>query len=63
MFYFEFFEKMTKRYELCEILEFIMIVQWNVYVYVTALICELCIYSVETFELSYFDFARIIRKC
>jgi len=54
---------MTNWDELCEISDFIGIGLWNVYVYVTALICELCIYSVEAFELVYFDFGGIIEKC
>jgi len=58
-----FFWKMTNWDELCEISDFIGIGLWNVYVYVTALICELCIYSVEAFELVYFDFGGIIEKC
>jgi len=49
--------------ELKWILKFIEIGLWNVYVYATALICELCIYLVEAFELVYFDFGEIIGKC
>jgi hypothetical protein len=59
----EFFGKVTKRYKLCEILEFIRIGIWNVCVYVAALLSDMCIYSVEAFELGYFDFGGIIRKC
>jgi len=57
------FCKMTKWGELRWILGFISIGLWNVYVYATVLICELCIYSVEAFELVYFDFGEIIGKC
>jgi len=58
-----FFTKMAKRYELCEILEFIGIDLWNEYLYATALKFELCIYSVEAFELVHLDFGEIIGKC
>jgi len=53
---------MIKWDELRWILKFIVIGLWNVYVYATALIFELCIYTVEAFEFGYFDFSGIIRK-
>jgi hypothetical protein len=52
-----------KRDELRGILELIGIGLWYVYVYVTALICDLCIYLVEAFELVYFDFGEFVGKC
>jgi len=48
--------------ELRRILKIILIGLWNVYVYATALICELCVYLVETFELSYFDFGGKLKN-
>ena len=56
------FCKMTKWDELRWFLEIIRIDLWNVYVYVTALICGLYIYSVEAFEFGYFDFGEIIKN-
>ena len=55
----EFFWKMIKWDELRWILEFIGIGSWYIYVYATALICELWMYLVEAFELGYFDFGGI----
>ena len=55
--------KAVKWYELCETLRLMWIGLWNVYVYTTALICELCIYSVEAFEFVYFDFREFVGKC
>jgi len=54
---------MIKWDELRGILVFIEVSLWDVYVYATTLICELCIYSVEAFELVYFDFGELIGKC
>jgi len=55
--------KMIKQYELRRFLELFGIGLWYVYVYATALICELCIYLVEAVELGYFDFGELIGKC
>jgi len=43
--------KTAKLYELCETLGLRWIGLWNVCVYATAFICDLCIYFVEAFEL------------
>jgi len=57
------FCKMIKWDELRRILELIGISLWDVYAYANALICELCAYLVEAFELSHFDFGGIIERC
>ncbi len=54
--------KVIKWEKLCEISKSIGIGLWYVHVYATALICELCIYSVAAFELVDFDFGEIIGK-
>ena len=46
--------KIVKWYELCETLELRWIGLWNVCIYTTALICDLCIYLVEVFDFVWF---------
>ena len=58
----DFLWKIAKWYELRWILGLIGIGQWYVYVYVNALICELCVYLVEAIELGYFGFGELIKK-
>jgi len=48
--------KTEKRYELCETLGLMWIVLWNVYVYATTLICDLCVQLVEAFRFVWLVF-------
>jgi hypothetical protein len=43
-------------------LDFVGIILRNAYVYATALICDLCVYSVEAFEFVYFGLEEFVGK-
>jgi len=47
----EFSLKNDKARRTCEFCDFVIFGWWNTHVYPNALICDICVYIVETFEL------------